>query len=341
MNPSTPADWSRTSPEQLLASHLSRPANSKRAYEADLRAFALWMGVASTVEAVRLLIDGGSGQARRVLTDYIAACQDAGRSLGTARRRVSGLLAIVKRASAYEIITWSIDRLKLPRSKLVRDTAGPTRAEFERLIAYCESRVDAVGARDKALLMLLCFSGLRSSEALSIRWPEDVDTGRYPRVNVRPKGKWDRQWVDMAIVTKAAVERWVEWRGDYEGPLFVALHRGEGDGPGKGRRPDPSPKNGGGIRQLSYPGLYAVVREIGRACGVKVRPHGLRHTGISQAFDLTGDIGYAMALARHRDSRTTMAYLDSRRTMRQATEIVAAGQYTLSHYQPNEPSNDN
>jgi integrase/recombinase XerC len=56
-----------------------------------------------------------------------------------------------------------------------------------------------------------------------------------------------------------------------------------------------------------------VVRRLGEAAGVRVRPHGLRHSSITRVLDLSGgDIRAAQRFSRHKDVRVLERYDDSR-----------------------------
>ena len=57
------------------------------------------------------------------------------------------------------------------------------------------------------------------------------------------------------------------------------------------------------------------MRELSRAAGLPgvVRPHGLRHGGITRALDLThGNVRETARFSRHKDVRTLMVYDDNR-----------------------------
>ena len=53
--------------------------------------------------------------------------------------------------------------------------------------------------------------------------------------------------------------------------------------------------------RLSGSGIYHIVRsQLGAKAGVKARPHGLRHSGITSALDaFNGDYRKARAFSRH------------------------------------------
>ncbi len=79
------------------------------------------------------------------------------------------------------------------------------------------------------------------------------------------------------------------------GPLFLNFDRAR-----KGRR-------------LTGAGLYALVRKLGKSVGVETWPHGLRHTAITEALNLTqGDVRAVQRFSRHRDVRVLTIYDDNR-----------------------------
>jgi Phage integrase family len=58
-----------------------------------------------------------------------------------------------------------------------------------------------------------------------------------------------------------------------------------------------------------------LISKLAKEAGLSivVRPHGLRHCGVTRALDLTnGDIRKAQKFARHADPKTTMRYDDDR-----------------------------
>ena len=84
-------------------------------------------------------------------------------------------------------------------------------------------------------------------------------------------------------------------RGTESGPLFLNFDRA-----GKGRG-------------LTGRSLHRLVRALGAAVGVAVRPHGLRHAAITEALGLTrGDLRAVQRFSRHRDVRVVGRYDDNR-----------------------------
>ena len=102
-------------------------------------------------------------------------------------------------------------------------------------------------------------------------------------------------------------------RGTEPGPLFTSCDNArKGDG------------------RLSSEGIYKTVRKIGEDVGVRTRPHGLRHTAITEAVKAAQANGYGLEevtdFSRHASVTTLMIYRDRERTVQgKLAEAVAAG----------------
>jgi integrase/recombinase XerC len=105
---------------------------------------------------------------------------------------------------------------------------------------------------------------------------------------------------------------WLEVRGTEPGPLFTNVDRA-----GKGLR-------------LTGTSVYRVIRELGRRSGAgHVRPHGLRHTAITEAVKAAQAHGIGLEevlqFSRHSDVRTLLVYRDQERNVQgRLAQLVAA-----------------
>ena len=118
--------------------------------------------------------------------------------------------------------------------------------------------------------------------------------------------------MSLAEPTKEALQAWIEIRGSEPGPLFTSLDRAR---KGSGR--------------LSSSGVYRLVRKLGAEVGVKTRPHGLRHTAVTEAVkagQANGmDLTEVLDFSRHANVSTLQIYRD-RETNRQGklTKLVSS-----------------
>jgi integrase/recombinase XerC len=149
--------------------------------------------------------------------------------------------------------------------------------------------IDAVSARDAAIMELIYSSGLRISELVSLDM-HSIDLSDHS-LRVTGKGSKTRM-LPIGAKASAAIERWLDYRyelADYiETALFVS-------------------KRGTRI------GVRAVQQRMdywGKRLGVqgKVHPHRLRHSFASHMLESSGDLRAVQQLLGHEDISTTQIY---------------------------------
>jgi integrase/recombinase XerC len=224
----------------------------------------------------------------------------------TVNRRLAAIRSLVRLGRTIGLVPWTLEVPSL-KSQSYRDTRGPGRGGFRRLLDELEqSPSKSKSVRDRALLRLLYDLALRRNEAVSLD-VEHVDL-QAGTVSVLGKGRSDRVALSLPEPTKAALQAWIELRGTEPGPLFVNMDRA-----GKGRR-------------LTGRSVARVLKDLGRAIGIHVRPHGLRHAAITDALDITrGDVRAVQKFSRHRDLRTLTIYDDARRDLGGEVAKLVAG----------------
>ena len=318
------ADWSGTTPAQLLEAHLGRARNTARAYQGDVMSFAEFLQKRSGVGAVRALVELPRGAARRTLDNYVGWLRER-YSLNTARRRLGCIRGLLRLAHEYGVIPWAVLAMPLPAPEPIRDTSGPNRREMEAMLGRCQERHDAKGARDGAMVRLMGVCGYRCNEVLGLDLKHLHLDSR--EIDILGKGNWGtgRRRGPVDVRTANAVGKWLEHRRLDDGPVFTTLARG---------RPQ-------SLDRLSYCGMYEAICDLGRRVGIRhCHPHALRHTAATEFLRLTnGNVAWAMALTRHSDPKTVMIYNDQRlRRAREAMEIVAEGT-PIYRYEPDDRDN--
>jgi integrase/recombinase XerC len=215
----------------------------------------------------------------------------------------------VQLARTLGIVPWTLE-VKNVRAESYRDTRGPGRRGVRLLLDEIERRGDKKALRDRAVLRLLYDLGLRRSEVVGLDMDDlDLDAGT---VAVRGKGHTQKTNLTLPEPTKEAMHQWLEARGMEPGPLFTNLDRA-----GKGYR-------------LTGTSIYRVVRRLGERVGLRVRPHGLRHTAVTEACKAAQANGMGLEevldFSRHRDVKVLMLYRDHERDVQgQLAALVAAG----------------
>jgi integrase/recombinase XerD len=170
---------------------------------------------------------------------------------------------------------------RLPRTLSVEDAAAVVEAPDL-------SRRD--GVRDRALLELLYASGLRASEALSLR-VEDVN---FQAGYVIVTGKGNRQ----RLVPAGAPA--LEWVRRYLGAVRPRILRRDCATLFLNRSGGP----------MSRQALWGLIRRAARRGGVRaaVSPHTLRHSFASHLLERGADLRSVQAMLGHVDISTTQIY---------------------------------
>lgn len=306
----TPMDCEAAS--RLVAAFLAgRNANTLRAYRRDLEAFATYAGADTVDAAAAQLLAGGLGSANAAALAWRASMVEQGLASSTVNRRLAALRSLVRVARLLGIVAWEIEVEGL-RDEPYRDTRGPGVAGVQALMDQAARRDDAKGRRDAAIVRLAYDLGLRRGEIIGLD-AEHLDLAAAT-VLVLGKGRRRRQVLMLPGPTKEALGAWVSVRGTTPGPLFPTLDR-------TGRMHLDHRMTGSAV--------YQVVRLLGEAVGVRARPHGLRHTAITEALETTnGNVRAAQAFSRHANVATVMIYDDVRQNLGAAVAAKVAKRVT-------------
>jgi integrase/recombinase XerC len=302
-SPSSPAPRAAPPIDELLQAWLSgRSPATLRAYRQDLESFRRFLEEArgEALEAhvaASLLLEGGPGAANHLALRWRSAMVEQELAPATINRRLAALRSLVQLARQLGAITWAMD-IKSVRHRAYRDTRGPGRRRVIEMFEAIEGDTPKA-ARDRAILCLLFDLALRRGELVALDLKHlDLDGGSLTIVE---KGSREPRRLSLPPSTVEVLGRWVRLRPVVEGQQALFLHFDRAD-KGDGR--------------LSDSGVYRLVRKLGEAVGVKVRPHGLRHASITAALDETqGDVRSVQRFSRHAKLDTLTLYDDARKDL--------------------------
>ena len=176
------------------------------------------------------------------------------------------------------------------------------REAIDQVINYAKSlRGDLISLRDRAFILTLADTGLRVSEACSLR-RGDIDWNEKHAMVI---GKGDKQGVvRFSNRSLDAIKDYLASRTKLDGdtgrpltalPLFARHDK----------------KSGKRVLKVSSNGIWYAIKERIREAGVSpdaVRIHDFRHYFVTMVYLATGDLKAAQELARHSDSKTTSLY---------------------------------
>jgi integrase/recombinase XerC len=277
----------------LVGAFLSgRNPRTLLAYRRDLEDFQGFVGAPSLDASAKLLLSQGSGPANALGLAYRVHLQERDLSPATINRRLASLRSVVKLGRILGLITWELE-VEGMKSASYRDTRGPGLDGFRKMLDHLEETQDKKATRDRAILRLLFGMALRRGEVVSLDFSHlDLEGAR---LSILGKGRTQRENLTIPSKPLEALKAWVALRGEGEGALFTALDRAH-----SGHRLDGS-------------AVYRMVSELGQAVGIKTRPHGLRHAGITEALDKTnGNARAVQRFSRHKKLETLGLYDDNR-----------------------------
>ncbi len=287
-----------------------RKETTKQAYSQDLETFRQFLGASSVEEASRLLLDSEHGEANALTFSYRAHLKDRKFQSASINRKLASIRSLVKFARTVGLITWSLE-VQNEKAQPYRDTSGISPELFVTLLNITREQKDsAKAARDIAILRLMYDLGLRRGEVLGLDL-EDIDfTART--ISIIGKGRTQKENLTLSRQSEQSLKAWVETRGPQGGAIFTDFDRAK--------------KNQGRLTPI---GLTLVVRALGERAGIKLSPHRLRHSAITQACKLAQANGINLEevcdFSRHKDVRTLMIYRDRERNVQGLLASLVGG----------------
>lgn len=252
------------------------------AYAADLARFAAFCSTRFAIS-----------DARRVSREVVLAFQSAEAERGVGARSQARRLSTLR-----GLFRFAVEERILPDSPVadLRQPRLPRRLPSTLAEGEVPALLDAAAAtptplRDQALLEVLYGSGLRVSEAISLR----LDAVFLAERAVRVLGKGDKERVvPLGRQACAALARYVE----HERPRLVTTRRVQ--------EVFLSPRG----RKLTRQAVFALVRRLAERAGIAgpLSPHGLRHAFATHLVERGADLRVVQTLLGHANISTTEVY---------------------------------
>jgi integrase/recombinase XerC len=281
-------------------------ANTKRTYASALNDFFTQLtGSSANPQQIQEFLNLSQFEAVGVVLKYKGLLLDLGLAPSTINTRLSAVKSLANHARKLGQCGFTLQDVTHVHAEKYRDTSG-VGVEAYRSILQEVDRSSLKGKRDYAILRLLWDNALRRGELVAT----NIGDFRDEKLWIIGKGKTQRQSIDLAPQTLAALEEWVAVRGgQVNEPIFIAL-----DARSYGKR-------------LSGRSVARVVDWVATDAGVSkhLSPHGVRHSAITAALDATnGDVRTVQRLSRHSRLDTLIIYDDNRKGLQgKASNILA------------------
>jgi site-specific recombinase XerD len=259
---------------------------TRRAYQADIADFQAFAGIDAPAQ-FRLIARGHVLAWRKSLE--LRACSPA-----TLRRKLAALSSLFEYlCERNAVATNPVKGVKRPK---VESNEGKTPALSDaqaRQLLAAPDIATLKGKRDRAILAVLLYHGLRRAELCSLS-RRDIEQRRGV-VHLRIEGKGSKiRYVPLHPLAAAAIQDYLDAVGERvpATPLFCGLR---------------------GDSRLSAGGVYQnVVLVYGKAIGVAAMPlfgpHVMRATAATNALDNGADIAKVQEWLGHANIQTTRLY---------------------------------
>lgn len=261
---------------------------TRRAYQIDLQDFVSFVQLRNPDE-LRLVT-------RAHVIAWRKRLEARGLSGSTIRRKLSALSSLFEfLCESNAVLANPVDGVKRPKADL-NEGKTPALGDHQARRLLAAPPADGVkGLRDRAILSVLLYHGLRREELASLR-VRDIETRRgVPHLRVRGKGSKIR-FVPLHPASQEHLHAYLEAAGhvgDAEGALF---------------RPLRNPVAGVLDQAITPDGVYKLVRGYARTIGVEIGAHALRATAATNALEHEADISKVQEWLGHANIATTRLY---------------------------------
>lgn len=268
---------------------------TKRAYRADIRDFAGFVGLS------------GPDDMRLVTRAHVIAWRDQLRAKNlarsTIRRKLSALSSLFDHLAERNAVADNpVNGVRRPKAPAGEGLTPRISDEQAKRLIEAPSPTTLKGRRDRAILATLLFHGLRRAELCALR-VQDL-TGRDGVPHLRVEGKGDRiRFIPAHPLPIRLIRDYLEAAGhnlDLAGPLFRPLSKNLGAFARRPLTPHSIARD--------VVGKYAQETGIAQET-IGVSPHAMRVTAVSNARDHGADLDDLQHWAGHAHIGTTRLYI--------------------------------
>ena len=263
---------------------------TRRAYQGDLEDFCRFVGLAAA--------DEFRAVTRAHVLAWRAQLEQRGLAGATIRRKLAALASLFDHLLESNAIAGGnpVHGVKRPRIE-TNEGKTPALGDHQAKALLDAPEADTLkGLRDRAILAVLLYHGLRREEAAQLS-VSDIQERRSIR-HLRIQGKGGKlRFLPLHPVAAERIHSYLEMSGhhlvDRQVPLFVPL-RGRSTGAG-----------------ITANGIYTLVGFYAKRAGIEVAGlgvHGLRATAATNALEHEADIAKVQAWLGHANISTTRIY---------------------------------
>ena len=270
----------------------NRSEKTSRAYAVDINDFKTFIGIQKP-EDYRLV-------APKHVVDWISYLKKKKLTNETISRKVSAVSSLFKFYCERSALRDNpCKNIKRPKVESNIGKSDPISDKEARKLLDAPSPSTLQGLRDRAILVVFLFHGLRRSEVKDLKVNSIHQIQGIPHLRVKGKGSKTR---DLALhpVTIERINAYLtkdQRTGFLDSPLFCQLHKRQDDE--------------GNLKPLSTEMIYKIVMHYANIVGIKIEnfhPHSLRATFATNALNNHADLAKVQDYLGHAFIGTTKMY---------------------------------
>ena len=270
----------------------NRSEKTARAYQVDINDFKTFIGIQKP-EEYRLV-------APKHVADWVTHLKKQKLTNETISRKMSAVSSLFKyyceRSALKDNPCKNITRPKVESN--IGKSDAISNAEARKLLDAPPADT-LKGLRDRAILVVFLFHGLRRSEVKDLKVNSIHFVQAIPHLKVKGKGSKTRD-LPLHPVTLERINTYLEKDGRtgfLESPLFCQLNKRK-DSDGK-------------LKPMSTNMIYLIVMQYAKMVGIKIEnfhPHSLRATWATNALSNHADLAKVQDYLGHENIQTTKIY---------------------------------
>ena len=270
----------------------NRSAKTARAYEVDINDFKVFAGI-QVPEDYRLV-------SPKHIADWITELLKQKLTNETISRKISAVSSLFKyyceRSALKDNPCKNITRPKVQSNRGKTDAISDKEA---RQLMEAPPADTLQGFRDRAILVVFLFHGLRRSEVKDLKVESIHQVQGIPHLKVLGKGSKVRD-LPLHPVVQERINAYLamDKRTDFlESPLFCQLRKRQDDE--------------GNLKPLSTEMIYKIVMKYANIVGIKIEnfhPHSLRATFATNTLSNHADLAKVQDYLGHANIQTTKIY---------------------------------
>ncbi len=293
-----PAKWNKQrdiSPGQALQLVFENyKPNTRRAYARVFRDFQEWAAI-QDIEDLKQLNS-------LTILEYKSYLKAQGKKSASINQTMSALRNVFKVLTEFQYLPENPFKSSVIRSEKVSDISTKGALRLTHLSAMMEANdqapydirvADLMRKRNGLLLRFLYFTAARRSEAANLRWEDIQQDGEFHVALIHDTKSGVPQRLKIREELHAELQEWkqcLQLAGLEKPWVFVSLgFRTRG-------------------KKMTGKGVNDVIARLGKAIGLDISAHYMRHTAITIALEMGEPLQKVQAYARHSSANTTIRY---------------------------------